>query len=218
MTGRSGERRRRLLLLVRPWHVFVLVAALTAGSGLVLLHGQERLVVGRVRVVLLPPLGASPNALVESTSSLLASAGVITRTVSGFPEWATADPGVTLASQGVLAGYQIRQPDQGSQWVHEFNDTALDVQSVGRTQVEAAQQMSAGLDYLSRNITRLEDDWGVQANQRLRISLSPSLPVYETQKGSRVRLLGAVTALGGAVGAGALTALTGWRRRIGVPL
>uniref|UniRef100_UPI001F43AFEB PfkB family carbohydrate kinase n=1 Tax=Cellulomonas citrea TaxID=1909423 RepID=UPI001F43AFEB len=42
-----------------------------------------------------------------------------------------ADPGVTLASQGVLAGYQIRQPDQGSQWVHEFNDTALDVQSAG---------------------------------------------------------------------------------------
>ncbi|MBU4215296.1 MAG: hypothetical protein KJ792_11650 [Actinobacteria bacterium] len=216
--GRSGGRRRRLLLLIRPWMVFVTVAALTAGAGLVLVRGQESLVIGRVRVILLPPLGSSPNALVESTSSLLASAGVISRSVSGFPQWATADPGVTLASQGVVSGYDIRQPDQGTQWVHAYADTALDVQSVGRTQIEAAQQMSAGLDHLSRAITQLQDDWAVKASQRVRISLSPSLPVYETQKGSRTRTLGAVLALGGAFGAALLTVLTSWRRRIGVPL
>ncbi|MCG2800449.1 MAG: hypothetical protein L6367_18175 [Cellulomonas sp.] len=218
MMGRSGGRRRRFLLLIRPWMVFVVVGALTGGAGLTLVRSQESLVIGRVRVILLAPLGASPNALVESTSSLLASAGVISRSVSGFPQWATADPAVTLASQGITSGYEIRQPDQGTQWVHSFVDTALDVQSVGRTQIEAAQQMSAGLDHLSRTITRLQDDWAVDANQRVRISLSPSLPVYETQKGSRTRTLGAVLALGGAVGAAALTTLTSWRRRIGVPL
>ena len=153
-------------------------------------------VVGEVRVVLLPPPGGLPNALAETTSSLVSLAGVVSRGVEGFSDPKPVDPTVTLASQGVRAGYSVRQPNLGGQWESSFQDPVVDVQAVGPTQEVAATQMSMGLSHVGRVLTEMQDAQGVPPDLRVRVRLSPPDPVYQVQKGSRARASAATLVAG----------------------
>ena len=153
-------------------------------------------VVGEVRVVLLPPQGGLPNALAETTSSLVSLAGVVSRGVEGFSDPKPVDPTVTLASQGVRAGYSVRQPNLGGQWESSFQDPVVDVQAVGPTQEVAATQMSMGLSHVGRVLTEMQDAQGVPPDLRVRVRLSPPDPVYQVQKGSRTRASAATLVAG----------------------
>ncbi|OZB87802.1 MAG: hypothetical protein B7X41_11525 [Microbacterium sp. 14-71-5] len=194
----------------------VAATVLLLGTGAVAWNAWEQpsaTVVGEVRVVLLPPDHALPNALAETTTSLISLAGVVARGVGGFEGPQTVDSDVTLASQGVRLGYSVRQPSLGGQWETSFQDPVVDVQAVGPTQEVAATQLGLGLARVGSELTKIQDRESVPADQRVRVRLSPADPVYTLQKGSRTRALGA-TVLAGTVAFG-----TWWRlrRSTGVP-
>jgi hypothetical protein len=188
--------------------LLLVVAAVAAGGW----YGWEQpsaTVVARVRVVLLPPAGGLPNALAETTSSLVSLAGVVARGVEGFGGAVeTVDSQISLASQGVRTGYSVRQPNLGGQWDSAFSDPAVDVQAVGPTQEVAAVQLGMALARIGDVLTELQDRESVPADLRVRVRLSPADPVYEIQKGSRTRAV-AATGLAGIMAAGAWVA---WRR------
>lgn len=193
------------MLLVRLCRSPLMAVVLIGATGAALWNAWTQpaaTVVGEVRVVLLPPVNGLPNALAETTSSLISLAGVVARGVEGFPGPQPVDSTVTLASQGVRVGYSVRQPNLGGQWQGSFQDPVVDVQAVGPTQEVAATQLSLGLSRVGAVLTEIQDREAVPSDQRVRVRLSPADPVYLIQKGSRTRGL-AGTFLAGAVALGA---------------
>lgn len=197
--------RRLVLRVARSPLVALLLVAATAAAGWYAWKQPSASVVGEVRVVLLPPPNALPNALADTTSSLISLAGVVGRGVEGFAGPQTVDSSVTLASQGVRAGYSVRQPNLGGQWESSFQDPVVDVQAVGPTQEVAATQLALGLAHVGSVLAEIQDRESVPAELRVRVQLSPPVPVYQVQKGSKTRAL-AATLIAGAV------ALGGWLR------
>lgn len=201
------------LLFVRlarsPLALLLVLAAVSAG-GWYSWEQPSATVVARVRVVLLPPAGGLPNALAETTSSLVSLAGVVARGVEGFgDDVETVDSQVSLASQGVRVGYSVRQPNLGGQWDSTFSDPVVDVQAVGPTREVAAAQLATALVRIGDVLAELQDRESVPADLRVRVSLSPADPVYEIQKGSRTRAV-AATGFAGIVAASVWVA----RRRV----
>lgn len=204
--------RRALLRVARSPLVALALLAVMAAAGWNAWKQPSATVVGEVQVVLLPPPAVLPNALAETTSSLISLAGVVGRGVEGFDGPQTVDTSVTLASQGVRAGYSVRQPNLGGQWESSFQDPVVDVQAVGPTQEVAATQLALGLAHVGSVLTQIQDRESVPADLRVRVRLSPADPVYVVQKGSRTRGV-AATLLAGVVALG-----TWWRvRRASAP-
>lgn len=190
--------RRLVVRVARSPLVLLVVLGAVAFSGWYAWKQPSAAVVGEVRVVLLPPDGGLPNALAETTSSLVSMASVVSRGVEGFAGAEAVDPTVTLASQGVRTGYSVRQPNLGGQWETSYQDPVVDVQSVGPTQEVAATEMSRGLAHVGQVLNDLQDREAVPADLRVRVRLSPPVPTYQVQKGSRTRGL-AASAVAGSV-------------------
>ena len=145
---------------------------------------------GRVSVVLLAPEGGKGNAIAPTTASLIATTGVVARSVNGASEASqTVSSDLTLTSIGVERGWSVRQPNAGGQWDVNYEEARLDVKSSGRTVEEASAQMTEALTAIEDALTALEDGRDVSEHERIRLDLSPDRPVFTVQSGSRVRVM-----------------------------
>ena len=143
---------------------------------------------GRARVALLAPQPIRGNALVQTTTSLVALAGLIAHTTGGpGGDAQSVSDDVTLLGEGVTDGYSIRQPNAGGQWEYRFEESVLDVQSAGPTLGRAREQMTTALSSISSSLTELQDRAGVTPDQRVSIQLGPGEPVFSYEHGSPTR-------------------------------
>jgi hypothetical protein len=171
---------------------------------------------GNVHVILLAPRSNTGNALAATSNALVSMAGVVARDVEGFnPTPQTVDTFVSLASQGVVAGFDVRQRNFGGQWEFFYQDAVINVQSTGPTRGVAQAQLQAGVDSVMRALDDLQNRESVSADRRIRGSLSPEKPIYTTQKGSRVRAMAATALVGVLMTIGAITLAERRSRRPG---
>jgi hypothetical protein len=197
----------------RLWLVTLAGLLLTAG-GLALVSHQPGVYNGQVNAVLLTRNGATGNALVDTTSSLVATTGLVARVMGDASSTnGTVSTQVPLASEGVELGYSVRQQDSGGQWEPIFSDPVLDVQSTGPTLASAQVQMGVALAKVQAALDVLENRAGVAPYARIEIQLSPGQPVYVYAHGSRARAVGAVLLAGMMVTVGGLLAVDGALRR-----
>ncbi len=202
------------------WHVFTLmgryralaaVMVLAVGAGMFWAAQPEHVYLAKQRVVLLAPVTTPGNALVTTTASLVGMTGVVARQIGGFEESnLTVDAGVSLASQGVMSGYAMRQPNAGGQWDIRYEEPVLDVQATGASPDSAAATLGTALDEINSTLAQIQDEKTVPARMRIRVQLSPARPVITLQSGSRIRavaasgLIGLLALIGVMLGADAL--------------
>ncbi|WP_309135073.1 hypothetical protein [Cellulomonas sp.] len=204
-----------LVTVRRHWLVSGLCLVLAAG-GVLLAGERQESWNGNVTVLLLAPEGTRGNVLAGSTSSLVATTGVVVRAVTGpHDEPQTVSGDLTLTSIGHVAAWRVQQPSSGSQWERSYDTAEVDVRSSGPTLAEAQAQMVAALDRVHAELTRIQDLEQVDPSQRIRTELSPSEPVYLLQSGSRPRAMAAAAVLGvlGVVGAAFVAEAFAARRR-----
>jgi len=186
-----------LFLLARRRWPLTAVCLLLTGLALLLVSAPVAAWNARVSVVLLVPLGTPGNPIATTTTSLIATTGIVARKVNGPRDEAqTVSSDLNLASTGVRPGWSLRQPSVGGQWDVNYEEPRLDVKSWGRTPDEAFAQMDKALSAIDESLKSLQDSRGVDQSQRIRVQPSPAQPVLTIQSGSRIRAL-AGTALAG---------------------
>lgn len=192
-----------LRLSVRHWLVSLVVIACT-GVGFLWAMKQSVAVNGSTSVVFLAPDATDGNVLAGTSAALIATTGVVAGQVNGPVDQPQTVSDVTLSSMGVRAGWSVRQPNTGGQWVTHYSDPVLEVRSTGRTLAEAQAQMETALDKVDAALASLQDSTHAPADARIHVLRSPVGPVYTVQAGSRTRTMGAVVLLGIFVWAAAL--------------
>ena len=191
-----------LLGLVRRFWYVTFVGLLATGAGVGYALTVPGVIHGQVNLVFLAPPTTKGNVLINGNASLISAAGVVATIVGG--PGGTARPvssAATLVGEGATTGYRVEQPNSGGQWEYRFVSPVLDVQTAGRDLAQAQGSMATGLESVRTAVDKIQDDAGVSAPNRIRLSLSPAAPVYAYAGPSRRR------AVVGSVLAGALLTL-----------
>lgn len=206
-----------LLLLLRAftraWQVVTLCAAGTCAAFFVA-WSTPGVYYAQADVIFLRPVNRDvPNALSVSSSSVIATAGVIERLVNVGPESPrVTSTDVSLVSEGVRRGTSVQLPNSGGQWANNFDQPKLHVQVVDSTP-ELAQdrldRITAQIDELLRERQAASqaapDTW-------MRTQLSPAAPQVVHMAGDRRRAGLAVLFLGGGATCAAVILLESRRR------
>ncbi|TFB91726.1 hypothetical protein [Cryobacterium sp. HLT2-28] len=180
----------------RRW-VLTLCGALLMGLGVLWVVNVPPLYFAQVRVVLLPPAAAQPNAYGYTSESLIDLAGVVARELRPPTQDAQSVSGdVTLVGEGIRTGFSVTQQNSGGQWQYRFDEPVVEVQAVGATPSEVRAQISTALRQVESTLAEIQDEQGVIAANRVRITLNPLQPQLIEEKGSRVRAIGSIVLTG----------------------
>jgi hypothetical protein len=178
----------------RLWPMVLIGLALT-GLVTVTVRNQPGAYSGHARVTILAPEPFRGNAVAKTSDSLVALAGVVAYLAMGAGGDArSVSDQVTLLDEGVRDGYSIQQPNAGGQWVFNFQDAVLDVQSAGPTLERSQQQMDAALDSIYNSLDKLQAS--VAPDQRVTVHLSQGDPAFTYDHGSTMRATLATVLLG----------------------
>jgi hypothetical protein len=208
---------RRLAVLVAVVGVIVTLGAASAASSVRGVYWSM------VQVhFIVPKSTENPNGLQISLRSLANVAGSVARMVDGSRSPRVVKPDMPLASQGILHGWSVQQPNRGGQWSNQYSDPYVTVQAVGSDPTEVLQTMQRLIGQVNLALNKLERESDVASVNMIRTQLSPpSVPLFH-RGGSKPRALLATLALGFGITA-ALAALarragTRWQRRRSPPV
>lgn len=205
-----------IVVLRRQWLAGLAVLLITACSMLTVMR-LPGVYQAQIDVLFLAPQhGTEVNSLQTVTGSLIATAGMIGRSVSGTASGGLApvSDGVTLIGQGVRDGTSIRLPNVGGQWAYNFNRPVLDVQAAGSSADQVLGRVEAMVERINAELLRRQQAAGVDPDKMIRTQLSPSTPSVFYEKGDRHRAAGATGLLGFGLGLAAIIVLDRRRHRL----
>jgi hypothetical protein len=180
----------------RRW-VLTLCGAVLTGLALVWAVSVPPLYFEHVRVVLIPPASAQPNAYGYTSESLIDLAGVVARRLRSPTQDAQSVSGdVTLVGEGIREGFTVTQRNSGGQWLYRFEEPVLEVQAVGVTPSEVRAQIGTALAQVESTLADFQDQQGVSAANRVRTTLNPVQPQLIEQKGSRTGAIASIVLTG----------------------
>ncbi|MCB1297744.1 MAG: hypothetical protein KDB08_02030 [Microthrixaceae bacterium] len=186
--------------LFRWWPITLL--GIIASLGLALLSTRtEPVYLARTEVVLLAPSSARyPNELVTRTESLIITAGIVATRINGIdsprPQFGNSlvNPvGAPDTGEHTWIGLL----DTGNQWVSNFDDQVLLVDAIGETPELVEERIDAAFDLISSELLAAQNEFGVDAGNRITARMSPVAPVVHKVGGSKVRAAGMTLGLGG---------------------
>jgi hypothetical protein len=139
----------------------------------------------------------NPNALQHSPSSMVMVAGAVGQMVDDSQRPRAASQKVTITGMGIRNGWSVTLPNSGGQWANNYTNPYLDVQVAGPSATEVATTMRSLLTRIDMALATLQRAQHVAPVNLIRTQLSSldSPPIYY-QRGSRVRTILAVLALG----------------------
>jgi hypothetical protein len=186
---------RLLTASVRAWYVLVLGLVLTAGAAF-FVWASPGVYYGQVDVVFLRPVNQFvPNSLSITSSSVIATAGVVQREVSGGRAASrVVSEGVTVVGEGITSGQRITLPNSGGQWANNFDRALLDVQVVDRSEHGARERLDAAVAAINQSLERRQQAAGADRSTWIRTRLSPAQPTvhymdHERRRGVAMTLL-----------------------------
>lgn len=146
---------------------------------------------------LAPQSTANPNALRTQSDSLIITAGVVARELTGPAEWPKfGSMEVTLAGAGVRDGWSLRLPDTGGQWASNFASQRLVLEVVGPTAEVVDARQRQLVDEVVATLDALQTSQGAAPQERITILATPESPVLSHVTGSRPRALAMTAVLG----------------------
>ena len=206
-----------LRLVLRRWYLMVLGCV----ASVLVLHQSLHVppvYFAQVKVVLLPPRDdLFPNYLEDPRFDMTPLAGVIVSDYNkGVRPPLLASSDTTLYGEGLRNAVQVRLANDGTQWLPIYSRPNIDVQVVGAQPAPVAAQAAEVGSELTALLQQRQDELGISSAMRVGALISPQEPVVVQIGGSRVRTLGSVALLGGALTAIAVVQFDRWvalRRR-----
>lgn len=179
---------RLLQLSRRAWYVVIAGLALT-GLAVGWVETRSGVYYGQVDVVFLRPVNrAVPNGLSVNSASVIATAGVVERTVNaGGADTRVVSEQVTILGMGLRQGELIRLPNSGGQWANNFDRALLDVEVVDTTAAGAQERLQSAIRRIVETLDRIQDDAAVPEAVRIHTQLSPAAPHVSYQTGNTKR-------------------------------
>lgn len=189
---------RLLLAAARSWHLVLLGAVVTIVAMLQVVTAPG-VYFAQADVVFLRPVNpAVPNSLSVTSSSVIATASVVQREVSGGPAASrVVSEQVTIVGEGITAGERVRLPNSGGQWANNFDRAVLDVQVVDSTEESARRRLQRVVGEIDASLARRQRDAGADPATWIRTRLSPEVPTIRYLVGERRRAAAMTLLLGG---------------------
>jgi hypothetical protein len=148
-------------------------------------------------VFVLPASTRTPNALGLFPSSLIATASVVQREVSGGPDSAHVVSGnVTIVDEGETSGVSVTLPNTGGQWANNFEQASLHVQVSDPNEAVALDRLASTVALIQSTLLAREDAANVSVDRRIRTEVSPRQLSVKHLTGQRMKALAATVALG----------------------
>lgn len=153
----------------------------------------------RVSIVLVGPQETyRPNPLENAPPGLPALTSLVLLRLNDGPRAATsATTAATLYGEGVWLGHRLTLRNSGSQWQASFGDPIIDVEVVGPSEKWVLEEVDRIVTEARAELVDLQDAFGVSAEQRVHLSLSPFAATTVRIDSSRSRLIGATLLLYG---------------------
>jgi hypothetical protein len=189
----------------RAWYVVVLGLGVTALSAF-WVWNLPGVYYGRVDVIFLRPVTQIvPNGLSVNSQSVIATAGVVQREVSGGrPDSRVTSDQVTIVGQGIKEGVSVSLPNSGGQWANNFDRAVLIVQVADKTPQGAQERLRSTIAQINETLQRRQSEAEVQPDLFIRTKLSPQTPQVYYETGNSKRAVMATLLLGAALTWGAL--------------
>jgi hypothetical protein len=153
----------------------------------------------RTEMVLLAPSSARyPNELVTQTQSLIVTAGAVAGKINGPDVQIRYGSSLVnpIGAPGNGKDTWINLIDTGTQWVPVYEDQILLVDAVGDDPRIVTQRIDAAAQRVQDELRTLQKTQKVDAANYITARMSPTQPVVEEVKGSRVRAIGMTVAIG----------------------
>ena len=203
---------RLLTASMRAWYVLVLGLVVTLGAA-VAVWASPGVYYGQVDVVFLRPVNEFvPNSLSVTSSSVIATAGVVQREVSGGRAASrVVSESVTVVGEGITSGQRISLPNSGGQWANNFDRALLDVEVVDRSEQGARERLDAAVKAINQSLERRQRAAGADPSTWIRTRLSPAQPTMHYMDHERRRAVAMTIILGLGI---TLSAVVLWEGRV----
>ena len=199
-----------LKLLVRRWYLVALGLAITVGVTMVA-AGPSVVYFSRTTVNILEPDRGKVRILGYHSPDSIAVANIVAARVNnGVHTPLASNPDVTLYSMGILQGTHAQVRNVGGQWLSSVTEPVVDVQVVDPSHDAVEANMRAEVAKIGTELTQLENQLKVPADERIELELNPPDPVIEQVVTNRAR----ATAGDGLFGLGLTLVATYWIDRV----
>lgn len=199
-----------LKLLVRRWYLVALGLAITVGVTMVA-AGPSVVYFSRTTVNILEPDRGKVRILGYHSPDSIAVANIVAARVNnGVHTPLASNPDVTLYSMGILQGTHAQVRNVGGQWLSSVTEPVVDVQVVDPSHDAVEANMRAEVAKIGTELTQLENQLKVPADERIELELNPPDPVIEQVVTNRAR----ATAGYGLFGLGLTLVATYWIDRV----
>ena len=199
-----------LKLLVRRWYLVALGLAITVGVTMVA-AGPSVVYFSRTTVNILEPDRGKVRILGYHSPDSIAVANIVAARVNnGVHTPLASNPDVTLYSMGILQGTHAQVRNVGGQWLSSVTEPVVDVQVVDPSHDAVEANMHAEVAKIGTELTQLENQLKVPADERIELELNPPDPVIEQVVTNRAR----ATAGYGLFGLGLTLVATYWIDRV----
>ena len=199
-----------LKLLVRRWYLVALGLAITVGVTMVA-AGPSVVYFSRTTVNILEPDRGKVRILGYHSPDSIALANIVAARVNnGVHTPLASNPDVTLYSMGILQGTHAQVRNVGGQWLSSVTEPVVDVQVVDPSHDAVEANMRAEVAKIGTELTQLENQLKVPADERIELELNPPDPVIEQVVTNRAR----ATAGYGLFGLGLTLVATYWIDRV----
>ena len=146
----------------------------------------------------------------HSPDSIAVANIVAARVNNGVHTPLASNPDVTLYSMGILQGTHAQVRNVGGQWLSSVTEPVVDVQVVDPSHDAVEANMHAEVAKIGTELTQLENQLKVPADERIELELNPPDPVIEQVVTNRAR----ATAGYGLFGLGLTLVATYWIDRV----
>jgi hypothetical protein len=149
--------------------------------------------------VLGPPTESQPNVLGSTRTSIIATAGVLERSLEGRSATRVVSGDVSLLDQGIRSGTSVTIPNTGGQWANNFEQPVLVVEAVDADPAAVQERVDATTDEIRTVLERIQVESGAPTSTWLTTEVSPRTPIIVAADGHHLRALAYLTALAGGV-------------------
>jgi hypothetical protein len=204
-------------LIAAAWRfraVVVLGMIITVSAGLMSIEDRSVYWTRAEVVFLVPQNEYHPNALGESSESVIITAGAVAKSVLGpdrLPKYASPD--VSLIGAGIRQGWSITLPDTGGQWSTNFDSQVLMIEAVGPSRQFVLSTADDLRGSIAESLRALQEVESVAPENMITIKASPNVPAIYRVSGSRPRALAMTMLLGGGLTLAAVVVLDARRSR-----
>ncbi len=150
-----------------------------------------------------PGLKSYTNALVTTTDSVIATAGLLVAEINATtptPRFSTDQ--VTVVDAGITDGVLVRLPNSGGQWATNFDQPVITIQVAGPDPTTVRVATTRMVERVTALLARRQADAGVAQNQLITAYPTPAVPVVTAAYGSRGKAMLVVGLLGTTLSAG----------------